>query len=219
MRGKYAVFLSHFKGEAAAEARILKSELVRSLRAKEQQVFLDSDNLFDLRELLKSVSESDAIVMLYTAGVLTRPWCLLELQAAAKSHKPLILIKIANSYVADTAEIAAILDSLPTFLDEHNPSAGATLAENNTDAAAVASDIRGILAAAAVQPLTYDPHQSSLVMQSQMQALAAALVSHACPENDDLLPDFTPGDEEHWNGLLMRTAVLRTSICVYRYVS
>ena len=28
--------------EAAAEARILKNELVRSLRVKEQQVFLDS---------------------------------------------------------------------------------------------------------------------------------------------------------------------------------
>ena len=40
VHGKYAVFLSHFKNEAAAEARILKTELVRSLRCKEDQVSL-----------------------------------------------------------------------------------------------------------------------------------------------------------------------------------
>ena len=57
VRGKYAVFLSHFKNEAAAEARVLKTELVKKLRAKEEQVFLDSDNLFDLRELLNCESQ------------------------------------------------------------------------------------------------------------------------------------------------------------------
>lgn len=207
MRGKYAVFLSHFKGEAAAEARILKTELVKRLRAKEEQIFLDSDNLFDLRELLDSVAESDAIVLLYTAGVLSRPWCLLELQAAAKSKRPLILIRIANSFAVDPSEIQNTLDDLPAFLDKHNPAASATLAEYKTDADAVAADIRGILTAACEEPLMYDPHQSVVVMQSQMHSLAAALISHACPENDDLLPDLTPGDEEHWNGLRRQYSV------------
>ena len=207
MRGKFAVFLSHFKDEAAAEARILKTELVKRLRAKEEQIFLDSDNLSDLRKLLDSVAESDAVVMLYTRGVLSRPWCLLELQAAAKSKTPLILMRIANSYEVDPSEALKILDDLPAFLDKYNPSAGGTLAEHKTTADAIAVDIRGILTAASKQPLIYDPHQSAMVMQSQMQSLAAALVSYACPENDDLLPDLTPGDEEHWHGLSKQYSV------------
>lgn len=207
MRGKFAVFLSHFKDEAAAEARILKTELVKRLRAKEEQIFLDSDNLFDLRELLHSVAQSDAIVLLYTAGVLSRPWCLLELQAAAKSNTPLILVRVANSFEADPSEIRTILDELPTFVDKHNPNAVATLAENKTDVHAIATDIRDIFTAAAEHPLTYDPHQSATVMQAQMQSLAAALVSKACPENNDLLPDLTPGDEDCWHGLHKRSSV------------
>lgn len=43
VKGKYALFLSHFKAEAAAEARVLKLELVRSLRTQEDQIFLDAD--------------------------------------------------------------------------------------------------------------------------------------------------------------------------------
>ena len=48
------------------EARILKNELVRSLRVKEQEVFLDSDNLTDLRQLLVHIADSDCIALLYT---------------------------------------------------------------------------------------------------------------------------------------------------------
>ena len=43
VKGKYALFLSHFKAEAEAEARVLKLELVRSLRTQEDQIFLDAD--------------------------------------------------------------------------------------------------------------------------------------------------------------------------------
>ena len=40
---------------------------VRSLRVKEQQVFLDSDNLTDLRQLLVHIADSDCVALLYTA--------------------------------------------------------------------------------------------------------------------------------------------------------
>ena len=74
VKKKNAVFLSHFKNEAAAEARVLKTELVRALRlTSSSQVFLDSDNLTDLRTLLASVADSDALVLMYTDGVLSRP--------------------------------------------------------------------------------------------------------------------------------------------------
>ena len=40
---------------------------VRSLRVKEQEVFLDSDNLTDLRQLLVHIADSDCIALLHTA--------------------------------------------------------------------------------------------------------------------------------------------------------
>ena len=63
--------LSHFKNEAAAEARVLKMELIRTLGAKSDQLFLDSDNLSDLRELLDCVRQSDALILMYTSEILS----------------------------------------------------------------------------------------------------------------------------------------------------
>ena len=82
---KFAGFLSHYKAEAAAEARILKNEIVRTLRTSSDKVFLDADNLSDLRMLLSNVKESDVFILMLTDGVLSRPWCLAELNAAADS--------------------------------------------------------------------------------------------------------------------------------------
>lgn len=53
---KFAVFLSHYKLEAAAVARVLKMELVRTLRTKDEEVFLDSDNLAGTKLSWSSVS-------------------------------------------------------------------------------------------------------------------------------------------------------------------
>eukprot|EP01043_Picozoa_sp_COSAG02_P035061 COSAG02_NODE_2488_length_8701_cov_25.089630_3_plen_360_part_00 len=68
----YSCFLSHFKLEAAAEARILKGELTRALRVPADKVFLDADNLTDLRELLQCVENSDVFILMWTDGVLSR---------------------------------------------------------------------------------------------------------------------------------------------------
>ena len=194
---KYALFLSHFKTEAAAEARVLKLELVNKLRTKPDEVFLDADNLSDLRDLLSDVAQSDAIVLLYTQGLLTRPWCLLELDTAVKNKVPIILLRIANAFAGDASQIATILDDLPAHLLKINPGAEDTLKEFNTDANAVANTIREALVN--TTPLTFDPHQSSAVMQAQIQQLAQALVEHACPQNKPLLADLRPHEAEPWH--------------------
>lgn len=67
----------HYKAEAAAEARILKLAMVRAIGVRDEQVFLDSDDLSDLNDLKYSVQHSDCLVLLYTDKVLSRPWCLL----------------------------------------------------------------------------------------------------------------------------------------------
>ena len=84
-------FLSHFKFEAATEARLCQIEMEKMLGCP---CFLDSDNLQDLRELLDHVKNSDVLVLLQTTGLLTRPWCLLEIVTAIKAGVPIVAINI-----------------------------------------------------------------------------------------------------------------------------
>lgn len=66
VKKRYAAFLSHFKAEAGVEARVLHTWLVRCLRPEggESQIFLDSDNLSDLRKLRRHVQDSDVRLQL-----------------------------------------------------------------------------------------------------------------------------------------------------------
>ena len=45
---------------------VLFPQQVRSLRVKQEQVFLDSDNLTDLRQLLVHIADSDGVALLHT---------------------------------------------------------------------------------------------------------------------------------------------------------
>ena len=67
---RFRCFLSHFKREAAAEARILHTSLETHLG--KGKVFLDSDCLHDLRLLMRHLKHSDVIVVMQTAGIFTR---------------------------------------------------------------------------------------------------------------------------------------------------
>ena len=73
---------------ARMEARYLKEQLEGMLGGVE--IFLDFDNLSDLRVLLQHVRESDVFVILLTAEVLLRPWCILEIHAAVSAGIPII---------------------------------------------------------------------------------------------------------------------------------
>ena len=89
---RYGCFISHHKASCAVrrfmkcahdflnalcfffikmEARFLMEKLEAQLG---KEVFLDSDDLKDLRLLLDHVRESDALVVLQSAEVLHRPW-------------------------------------------------------------------------------------------------------------------------------------------------
>ena len=76
------------------EARYLQSELMKNL---ECECFLDSDDLSDLRLLLDHVRKSDVLLILQTRNVLTRPWCLLELNAAIEASVPIVAIRVHGS--------------------------------------------------------------------------------------------------------------------------
>jgi hypothetical protein len=74
---KFAIFLSHHKGDSAAAARWFHLALTK---VTGRRVFLDSDNLFDLGTLLPTVqNDIEACVVLLTKDVLFRPWCIGEI--------------------------------------------------------------------------------------------------------------------------------------------
>jgi len=94
-RGIYACFLSHYKMEAASDARYMHDMLRKMLKAP---VFLDSSTLSDLRNLItEGVHKSDTLVLLATKGVLSRPWCLLELLETVRNGIPVVLVRMANA--------------------------------------------------------------------------------------------------------------------------
>ena len=68
---RFAAFLSHYKIEAATEARWLQGELEALLS---RRCFLDSDDLNLLTDLTNQVRSSDCLLLLQTKSVLTRPW-------------------------------------------------------------------------------------------------------------------------------------------------
>ena len=93
-----------------------------------QRAFLDSQDLVDLRTLFEhGVHASDVVVLLATKGVLTRPWCLLELLWAIESGVPIVGVNIVNDGY-DFADASEFLLNLKTRLTE--PDSVKLLADN-----------------------------------------------------------------------------------------
>ena len=89
---RYCCFLSHYKVEAGSDARYLNDLIARMTGVP---CFLDSSDLSDLRTLMsEGVQQSDVLVVLGTKGVLTRPWCLLELWEAHTQGVPIIFVTV-----------------------------------------------------------------------------------------------------------------------------
>jgi len=115
----YACFLSHYKMEAASDARLLHDMLAKMLR---YPVFLDSANLTDLRQLISNgVADSDVMLMLGTKGLFTRPWCLLEVVHSARLKVPTIIVEIKNSGF-DAKESQQYIDNLEEAMGTDDPS-------------------------------------------------------------------------------------------------
>ena len=92
--GDYACFLSHYKAEAASDCRYLHDVLSRMLKTP---IYYDSSTLADLRTLFTNgVHLSDTIVLIATRGVLTRPWCVLELLEAFRQQVPVIPVGLTG---------------------------------------------------------------------------------------------------------------------------
>ena len=203
-KGKHAAFISHYKAQAAPEARILKDQMFRCLHpASEDDIFLDSDNLTDLRTLRDSVEQSDAVIVLYTKTYLSRPFCLVELQTAVRAKVPLIVLSFADRWsphYADSSEIANILDDLPGWLQDNTHSGPGEyealdrdLQKEGVNLASLGGELKETLVAATTDKrgeprIPLNTHGSRAQLESQMGSLACAFVEEGIsPENDPLV--------------------------------
>ena len=130
LKGEFAAFCSHYKRECAMEARHCQFDLEQMLGAP---CFLDSDDLTDLRKLLQHVAHSDVLLLFQSANVLTRPFCLLELNAAIAAKVPIIAINVrgGNEYSFDDS--MHFLRYLDVELEQRNPDAGKLLTKHGVD--------------------------------------------------------------------------------------
>jgi len=71
-----------------------ESDTLRLARLFEVPVFLDSEDLTDLPSLKRQVLHSHNLALLLTEGVLTRPWCLIEVVMANQFDVPVIPIEV-----------------------------------------------------------------------------------------------------------------------------
>jgi len=117
--GIYACFLSHYKMEAASDARYMHDILRKMLHAP---VFLDSSVLNDLRQLITNgVHVSDTIVLLATKNVLCRPWCLMEMLEGTRKRLPIIMVQMYNGGFS-FAEARGFISNLENEMMLLNPS-------------------------------------------------------------------------------------------------
>jgi GTPase SAR1 family protein len=110
----YLTFMSHYKREAGVTARLMQEHLERRCGARKDEkpqylnhakIFLDSDNLSDLRLLLEDVKRTKVLTVMLTKNYFTRPWCLAELHTALEHKIPMVTVNLADgSYDRDEAK-------------------------------------------------------------------------------------------------------------------
>ena len=130
---QFAAFVSHAKADASMEARYLQTELEKRTR---RRVFLDSDDLRDLSQLTAHVLDSDVIIVVQSANVLSRPYCLLELYTAITRGVPVVGVTLASGSAAHSysfEESARFLTHLDSLLEQKNPGASQLLTQNGVD--------------------------------------------------------------------------------------
>ena len=182
---KYAAFLSHHKASCAMEARFLKDKLQMQLPGSE--IFLDSDDLKDLRTLLESVRDSSALVVLQSAEILYRPWCLLEMYAAIESGVPVVALNCQGKGY-DFAQASQFLTNLDTQLEQKTPGAGKIISDESVDIRDLAFKLAHVIPN--IISVDFNPSGSENSQAASIKDLMAAM--------EKATPVKLPDNKEEW---------------------
>ena len=162
------------------EARFLKDKLQMQLPGSE--IFLDSDDLKDLRTLLESVRDSSALVVLQSAEILYRPWCLLEMWAAIESGVPVVALNCQGKGY-DFPQASRFLTNLDTQLEQKTPGAGKIISDEGVDIRDLAFKLAHVIPN--IISVDFNPSGSENSQAASIKDLMAAMEKAALIE----LPD------------------------------
>lgn len=161
---RWAAFVSHFKAEAAMEARYIHE----ALEGRIGPTFIDSDDLVNLTQLTQNVRDSGVLVLVQSKGVLERPWCILEIMTAIEHGIPIIGISLTSGpFAYDFAATAAYLDALDTELEERNPGTSALLVDHGVQPSDAARKLSATLPKMISTP--FNPSASKNVLHSTLE--------------------------------------------------
>lgn len=92
----YDTFLCHHKAGAGVLCRWLKSKLLQQSKGQ-VKVFLDSDELEGLADIGDIVkSQSEALVIVASKQILTRPWCAVEICSAVANKVNILILQCSD---------------------------------------------------------------------------------------------------------------------------
>ena len=164
----FVAFISHFKAEAAMEARHIHEKLEHVLGRRR---FLDSDDLSSLSVLKQNVLEADVVVIVQSKAEFERPWCLIELVTAIDYCIPIVGVRLTSGgYAYDHSAASAFLESLDTELDKRNPGASGLLRDNGIDLIDAAWKLSSTLPA--IISIAFDPSASKNVLTTTIRDIA-----------------------------------------------
>ena len=180
--GEIIAFLSHMKVEAGAQARLLKNEGERYLMNHEgsfkgSRLFLDSDNLSDLRKLMDDVKKMKVMIVLLSKSYLTRPWCLVELYTAIKHNIPLVTVNIiGGGYDFDKGK--EFLQSMtPETLDKANNGASKILQDIDIDVTEMGKVILSVLPNIIAQE--FNANANTKIITTQVEVIIDKVIQEA----------------------------------------
>jgi len=102
-KDQHMMFISHYKVEAGTEASLMREDLNKLILDNPNIIgsnrmtspfFIDSEDLRDLNELQDHVRKSFNLVLLLTKGVLTRPWCIVEIVTAMRNGVHVLPVEV-----------------------------------------------------------------------------------------------------------------------------
>ena len=175
----YAAFLSHFKFECGTEARLVQQNLrpiieQNPLAGSSNEIFLDSDDLSDLRNLLEYVKNTKVLVLLQSKRVLTRPWVILELHTALTNDVPIVALNVQKeSCRYDYAEALSFLMHFDEEIEVANPGAAELLIDMGVDPVDVAWRLSDSLPN--IISTNFDPNSSEKVLQASLEDLVDSM--------------------------------------------
>jgi len=172
-RSQHLVFISHYKAEAGTEASLMQTGLEVLIQNDPNNpghdlarpVFIDTEDLRDLRDLGEHVRKSHNLIILLTKGVFTRPWCLVEIAAAVSAGVRLVPVEIQRRDMAfeypDEEYYERILVG-----QEFDDGTRLILANEGIDLPTIVSILRQVFKRIA---LPYSPHKTGMVREAELK--------------------------------------------------